>query len=812
MKTRILLLTLVLLSSIVAWAQSFTQDGVNYYVDSSGTTAYVGSSPDATGDVTILGEITVDGTQYPVTIIDGYALSSTTLTSVIIPDNVEEIGHHAFNRCEDLKTVTIGSGVTLIDYDAFYCASNVEDVYMYADPEALDWSNEGSCDDFMTGEGRYTICHVSNAAVWTAKFAGVVNLVFRDETSVPINFTYDEATQTLTIFGTETMPKYSDTSLRPWNSYSDVATKVVIEDGVPNIGANAFNDFRNLTDVTIPTSVRSISDGAFANCRELTSVDIPASVLRIEDAMAFGYNSKMTAINVSDDNPAYKSVDGVLYTKDGTELFCCPSGKTSVIIPDGVTTIGLYSFICNVKLTTVEFPASVEWIMDQAFYGCSSLTSINLPESLYYLGFRAFADCTSLTSVTIPDGVKDISSNVFEYCTSLKTATIGNGLEGLSNYLFAYCYSLTTVNLGSLLRDFRDDAFLGCSAMKAFHVSEGNPYFMTNGDGNIYSKDGTSLLKVPTGLTSITIPASVTRIENSAAYWGSLTSVSIPDNVTYIGYNAFRACTDLETVTIGSGVTFIGDDAFYSCYMVKDVYCYADPDALEWHDGGYDEFDAEDISVCHVFDADAFKAKWSTGDPSTDVLVNFQGDLLPRVKTAELTGANLATYYNGTDNVKVEVGTQVFKVALNGSQLSATELEDRIIKAGEGVILKSKVKAIAMAPTTEESSADYSDNVLEGVDVDTSKPAGYQYYTLSQHQGCLAFIEIPGTILFGHKAYLQTTLNPYAFYFDGATGINEIGQQTTDNRQEPIYNLSGQRLNKMQRGINIVGGKKVLVK
>ena len=130
----------------------------------------------------------------------------------------------------------------------------------------------------------------------------------------------------------------------------------------------------------------------------------------------------------------------------------------------------------------------------------------------------------------------------------------------------------------------------------------------------------------------------------------------------------------------------------------------------------------------------------------------FQGDLLPQVEAAEMAGSNLTTYYNSTDNVKVDAGTQVFKVSMNGSQLSATEVEDRIIKAGEGVILKSQGETIAMATTTEESAADYSDNILDGVDVDTSKPVGYHYYTLSEYNGDPAFIEIPGNKLLAHKA------------------------------------------------------------
>ena len=160
--------------------------------------------------------------------------------------------------------------------------------------------------------------------------------------------------------------------------------------------------------------------------------------------------------------------------------------------------------------------------------------------------------------------------------------------------------------------------------------------------------------------------------------------------------------------------------------------------------------------------------------------------------------------------MKVDAGTQVFKVAMNGSQLSATEVEDRIIKAGEGVVLKSQTGIIGMATTTEESAADYSDNILEGVDVDTSKPVGHKYYTLTETSNDIAFFEVPGSTLYAHKAYIEATSGPIAYYFDDATGIGLMEEGRSQMEDGAIYNLAGQRLQKMQRGINIVGGKKII--
>ena len=853
MKTKLLLLALVLLSSVMAWAQNFSQDGVNYFID--GTTAYVGVCSEATGDVTILDKITVDGTDYPVTLIcDGAFSYNANITSVVIPNSVTTIESSAFASCEALATVTIGSGVTFIGYDAFYYCWAVTDVYISADPNALTWE-EGDCDDFNS-DGN-TVCHVDDAAPWVAKFSGIVNMKFRDANTTPFSYSYDEATHTLTISGTEAM--LASQSNRPWGSYASEIENVVIEDGVPNIGRYAFSGCSSLTSVTIPSSVlaigrysfvgcrnltsidipgnvRLIGRQAFENCYGLTSIDIPASVTTIEDNV-FNACSNLIAINVASDNPAYKSIRGVLFSEDGKMLICCPVGMTSYVIEEGVESIDMY-----------------------AFSSCSKLSSVTFPSSLTYIGRQAFSYCTALTSIVLPDNLSYIDTEAFLYCTDLTTVTLGNAVNVLYDNTFRYCSNLSVVNIGRNLSEIKTEAFSGCSSLSAFNVSDANPYYKSI-NGVIYSKDGTSLIKCPLAKTYLSIPEGVTQIASCAcsdctklgtvnfpdgvetigtmAFFDctKLSSLAIPNSVTTIASQAFSGCTSLSTLVIpnsvtilydnafshckglryaiiGSGVTEIGGDAFYQCNNMTDVYIYANPETLEWSDADYDEFIKEgEMTVCHVFDADAFKAKWSTGDTETDVHAIFQGDLLPQVSTAEMCETNLTTYYNGTDNVKVDPGTTVYKVSMDGTMgdvVSATEIEDRIINAGQGVVLKSKEKTIAMTTTTETSSADYSDNVLEGVDVETLKPSGYQYYTLGQYQNDLVFVEIPGTKLFAHKAYLKTTSSPYAFYFDNATGIE--GVQDVQGVQEPIYNLSGQRLNKMQKGINIIGGKKVLVK
>ncbi|MBR2904003.1 MAG: leucine-rich repeat domain-containing protein [Clostridia bacterium] len=133
----------------------------------------------------------------------------------------------------------------------------------------------------------------------------------------------------------------------------------------------------------------------------------------------------MTSIEVDENNTAYKSIDGNLYTKDGKTLLQYAIGKTATtfIVSDAVTSIGSYAFEDCDGLTSVTIGKSVTSIGAYAFARCSSLTSIVIPDSVTSIGSYAFYNCTSLTSVIIGDSVTSIGEDAFYNCTSLTSIT-----------------------------------------------------------------------------------------------------------------------------------------------------------------------------------------------------------------------------------------------------------------------------------------------------------------------------------------------------------------------------------------------------
>jgi hypothetical protein len=271
---------------------------------------------------------------------------------------------------------------------------------------------------------------------------------------------------------------------------------------------------------------------------------------------------------------------------------------------------------------------------------------------------------------------------------------------------------------------------------------------------------------------------------------------------------AFMMCEKLEKVTFGTGLTTIDEYAFDMCSNVTDVYCYAAP-FTTWNGSGFADSKATQF---HVSDADA----WSTAFPAANV--TFVGDLVasrPETHDVEKGGvtANWSTYYNSTQNVVADANTEVYQVSLTGTALTLTKVDDRIINAGQGVVLKSTDANVVLLTSDTQSATSYANNSLKGTDTQITNPGNA--YVLANGNSVLGFHKLSaGGTIKAHKAYLTYSGSgaPEFFALEGnVTGIKAIdnGQWTIDN---VVYDLQGRRVSNPTKGLYIVNGKKVIFK
>ena len=277
---------------------------------------------------------------------------------------------------------------------------------------------------------------------------------------------------------------------------------------------------------------------------------------------------------------AYDFVSGGIY-------YNINSDKISVTVTYKTSTYNSYSGSVTIpsQVTYNSKTYEVTSIGGAAFYGCSGLTSVTIPNSVTSIGSAAFRDCSGLTSVTIPNSVTSIGRNAFygtawfnnqpdglvyagkvayEYKGTMPTGThitLEEGTLGIGESAFYNCSGLTSVTIPNSVTSIGISAF------------EGTAWFNNQPDGLVYAGKVAYKYKgtMPTG-THITLEEGTLGIADYAFRdCSGLTSVTIPNSVTSIGVGAFSGCSGLTSVTIPNSVTRIGEYAFSLCSGLTSV-------------------------------------------------------------------------------------------------------------------------------------------------------------------------------------------------------------------------------------------------
>ena len=488
--------------------------------------------------------------------IDSLAISHCeALDSIIIPDNVRELGYDVFSRWYDtIDYIYVGKGLKNIKEKALTynlcktmhwnvpkCDENIKNWPRKCDSIVLGGAVREIPDEFIECQNKTLIIPDGITSVGAKAFSGgdsLENLIIgKGLKSVQWRSFNLSPKSTLTIsWNTENsdwsnLPYYDS----PWNdNIKSNTTAFNFGNTVKVIPPNLCYSFKRIKSITIPNCVEEISEGAFIDCDSLQFISMANSVSKLGKD-AFAWCSNLKSVNLS------KQLSEV-----PSGLFNGCISMQSIDIPDGVHKIGNSAFgVCS-NMMKVTLPTSIDTIEGAAFWGCYSLMSLNVPDEVSYIGESAFS------------GVPNIQYN--------GSASWGWGSRYWgARSMNGYVDSLLVYS------DSTKERLLACSPQVEGHLNiPQNVKYIGEFNTEVFSHCNK--------LISVGIPGSVEGTGNEIFYsCDSLKSVRFEEGVQSIGSYLFKACNSLEEVTLPRSLTEVGSNIFIGTSLYNDKKL--------WHDG-----------------------------------------------------------------------------------------------------------------------------------------------------------------------------------------------------------------------------------
>lgn len=379
-------------------------DGIYYKLNNDNQTAAVAKGDELyVGDVVVPPSFEYGGIEYTVTSVARTAFfQSKELTSVELPSTVTSVGPSAFMYCYKLTSVVLPDGLAKLESRTFWDCSALSSV------------------------------------------------------NIPSNL------RTIDIYAFYNCKKLPS---------------VELPDGITTIGEFAFDDCTSMTSVKLPKNLVSLGKLAFAGCTGLTSIVIPKSTVWM-DLNPFFNCATLKSIVVEEGNPVYDSRDNcnaIIHTATN-ELI---AGSLSTVIPNDVVSIADCAFE-QLRITSLVIPEGVVSIGKEAFRDCWYLRSIEIPSTCTAIGYGAFNDCNRLTSLTLPDGVERIEDWAISLCSGLNEFHIPETVTYIGEYAFQNLNRLTSINIPDGVTEIGQSAFAGCSGLTSITLPAGLTSIGTN--------------------------------------------------------------------------------------------------------------------------------------------------------------------------------------------------------------------------------------------------------------------------------------------------------------------------------------------
>lgn len=423
----------------------------------------------------------------------------------------------------------------------------------------------------------------------------------------------------------------------------------------------------------------------------------------------------------------------------------------------------------------------------------STITVDGKSYAVVSIGEKAFWDNDKLQSVTIEDGVLDIKMGAFYYCRYLRSVKLPATLKSVGSFAFWKSLSLSTIYIPASLTDLNAEAFSE-GGMSAYEVSPDNPVYSSE-DGILFNKDKTELLHFPAKkqVESFSIPEKVEKIGKFAFESNQLNEVIFHDKLLSIDDYAFFLCEKLAKADVPNSVEFVGESAFSRCYNLKEAHL---PEKLTAISPGLFEYGykLEKVNI-----------------PSTVTSI----------------GNSAFRYCRKMNDLRlpeclVEIGDEAF----NGWEMTSLVIPNSVTTIGRQAFAGcTELKSLVLGNSVSEIGSDafYDNRELREIDI-----LSEDYYNVTSYafENCNAveYVNLPDTdwarkVLIGLYSDYKRRYWSYETDANGkvvklleiATAI-DAPNVTTDMKDKTIFDLKGNRLSHVEKGVNIVNGKKILVR
>lgn len=442
----------------------------------------------------------------------------SSLESVEIPDEVTSIGKRAFYECESLKNVKIGSSVTVIAPWSFGECKSIEEIVI---PKSVRTVGDAAFSGCKKLRRVYIHGHKIEVGDRNFRQSPELTLVAKRHSDA---ISYATKHKIKTEFAGEHREDIGFMYGTKLNECLINEKRVVIPDGVTEIGTGAFKNCPDVEELVLPESLECLESFAFAGLSSLKKINIPEKIHCITD------NAFLKCYSLEE-----------------------------IVLHGSVYVIEQFAFAFCKSLKRIDIPASVVILAPNAFLACESLECITVDKDNEF--FHSENNCLILTEKK-------------ELLLACKNSVIpdGGSVTRILNSAFHSCIGLTDVYIPAAIDFIAPNPFSNCRNLNTFTVDKDNAKYEVRGNALVEKETGTLI----SGCKNTVIPSdgSIKAIADFA-FMGctGLVSIEIPESVTYIGDCAFFGCEDLESVFVAKGVERFGTMVFHTL-GVKDPVIY----------------------------------------------------------------------------------------------------------------------------------------------------------------------------------------------------------------------------------------------